>query len=231
MVHKLRLAAFVSVGLAFGLILLVVNSGQNGFFAEPNRTMLSIPLILTFFLVIGVRSVVNIPTRLEANWIFRITENKNLRHYRAGLRKGIVLFLLIPPAVLVSAFSCLLWGWSTGLLHGIFGLVLSVLLMEILFLKHNKIPFACACLPGQAKVHLLWPAYVLSFLVYVGFSATAERFLLKKPLIFAVFFLGVFALLMAGRIFQNRFLNSRLSLVYGEEPEPALVTLLTYSHD
>ena len=230
MVHKMRLATFVAFGFAFGLVLLVVNVNQPVFFSEPNRTLLSIPLILTFFLLKGIRSVANIPFRLDANWIFRITENKNLRFYAAGLRKGIIFFLLLPLAVLVMAFSTLLWGWAIGFLQGIFGFVMSVLLMEILFLNHNKIPFACAYLPGQAKAHILWPVYIVSFLAYVLLSVELEWLLLPKPLYFFIFFGAGFVAIMVVRIYQSRLFNEKKNLVYVEEPEPALVTLLTYSH-
>jgi hypothetical protein len=229
MVHKMRLATFVAFGFALGLIPLIINVDHPDFFSEPNRTLLSFPLILIFFLLIGIRSVVNIPFRLDANWIFRMTENKNLRFYSAGLRKGIIFFLLLPVAVLVMVFSSFIWGLPIGILQGVFGFVMSVLLMEILFLNHNKIPFACAYLPGQAKAHILWPVYIASFLSFVWLSVELEWVLLQKRLLFFFFFCAGFVVIEAVRIYRIRLLHNKTTLTYVEEPEPALVTLLTYS--
>jgi hypothetical protein len=230
MLHKMRLATFIAVGFALGLIPLVVYVDHPAFFLEPNRTLLSFPLILIFFLLIGMRSVVNIPARLDANWIFRMTENKNLRSYAAGLRKGIIFLLLLPFSALVLASFSFLWGWALGALQGIFVFVMSVLLMEILFLNHNKIPFACAYLPGQAKAHILWPAYILSFFAFVGLSMNMEWALLRKPIFFFFFLCAGFAVIKAVRIYHARLLHKKTTLTYVDEPEPALVTLLTYSH-
>ena len=230
MIHKMRLATFAAAGFALGLILLVFLVREPVVFTELNKTILSIPLIWTFFLMAGVRSIVNIPSRLEANWIFRLTEDRSLKHYAAGLRKGIVFFLLLPLAFLVSVFSAFMWGWAPGFLHGIFGFVMSALLMEIVFLKWNKIPFSCAYLPGQARAHILWPAYIVFFLAYVSLSGTLEWFLLKNPFFFIYFLAAAVSIILILKIVLNRRLQRLKRLVYTEEPEPALVTLLTYSH-
>jgi hypothetical protein len=228
LVHKMRLAIFLAAGFAFGLILLASEVRNPVAFSPLDKTLLSIPMILTFFLLVGMRRVVNIPASLEANWVFRLTEEQSLQHYAAGLRKGIVFYFLLPLFVLVFVFYVILWGWEMGFLHSVFGFVTSVMLMECLYLKYRKIPFACAYLPGQAKVHILWPVYVLSFLGYVLLSAVLERVLLKNPSLFFYFLGASVGVVAAVRIYQSFFLYRKSVLVYEEEPEPVLVTLLEY---
>ena len=41
-------------------------------FDQPFDYLLAIPLVLTFFLVLGVRAAFSVPTELGANWIFRL---------------------------------------------------------------------------------------------------------------------------------------------------------------
>jgi hypothetical protein len=227
----MRLATFVSIGFAFGLVLLAVQARRPHPFAEPKSLLLSIPLVWSFFLLHGARRIVNIPSRLEANWVFQLTQERPLRHYLAGLRKGIIFFLVLPMVIAVMFFSSLLWGVKTGSILGLGVLFLSVLLMEILFFDYNKIPFACAYLPGQVKAHLLWPAYILSFFAYLSLSVALERILRQNSSSFFYFLAAILIVLGILRFFQKRRIERNLELVFEEQPEPVLFTLLTSSHE
>lgn len=228
MVHKMRLATFAAVGAGLVLILIAANFRSYDNFSELNKTLLGIPTVLAFFLLVGMRSVVNIPSSLEANWIFRLTEEKNLNHYSLGLRKGIVFNILFPLFVLVFLFYSFKWGWRIGILHSLYGFVVAVLFMEVLFLKYHKIPFACSYLPGKTKAHYLWWLYLVSFIGYVSLISSLELALLKNPSSF-VFFLGIsLFFFLALRIYQKKVLYKKMVLIYAEEPEPVIVTLFTY---
>lgn len=228
MVHKMRLATFAAVGTGLGLILIATNIRSFDNFSELNKTLLSIPTVLTFFLLVGIRSVVNIPSSLEANWVFRLTEEKNLTHSSSGLRRGIVFNILFPLFILVFIFYSFSWGWRIGILHSLYGFVVAVLLMEVLFLRYHKIPFACSYLPGKTKAHYLWLLYLVSFIGYVSLVSSLELFLLQNPSSF-VFFLGIsLFLFLALRIYQKQVLYKKMVLIYVDEPEPNMVTLFTY---
>lgn len=228
MVHKMRLATFAAVGAGLGLILIATNIRSFDNFYELNTTLLSIPTVLTFFLLVGIRNVVNIPSSLEANWVFRLTEENDLNNYSVGLRKGIVFNILFPLFVLVFLFYSFSWGWRIGILHSLYGLVVAVLLMEVLFLKYHKIPFACSYLPGKAKAHYLWLLYLVSFISYIFLISSLELALLKSPYSF-VFFLGIsLFLFLALRVYQKQVLYKKMVLIYADEPEPVMVTLFTY---
>jgi len=228
MVHKMRLASFAAVGAGLGLILLATNFRSFDNFSELNKILIGIPTVFIFFLLVGIRSVVNIPSSLEANWVFRLTEEKNLNHYSSGLRKGIVFHLLFPLFILVFTFYSFSWGWKIGILHSLYGFVVAVLFMEVLFLKYQKIPFACSYLPGKSKAHFLWMLYLVSFIVYVSLISSLELALLQNPSSF-VFFLGFsLFLFLALRVYQKQILYKKMVLIYADEPEPNLVTLFTY---
>ena len=230
MVHKMRLAVFAAIGAGLGLILLATNFRSFDSFSELNKILLGIPTVFVFFLLVGIRSVVNIPSFLEANWVFRLTEEKILNFYSSGLRKGIVFYLLFPFFILVYLFYSFSWGWKIGFLHTLFGFVVAVLFMEVLFLKYQKIPFACSYLPGKTKVHFLWLPYIVSFIAYVSLISSLELALLQNPSFF-VFFLGFsLFLFLALRVYQKQVLYKNMVLIYADEPEPNLVTLFTYGH-
>jgi len=228
MVHKMRLATFAAVGVGLGLILLSTNIRSFEYFSELNKTLLSIPTILSFFLLVGMRNIVNIPFSLESNWIFRLTEERNLNHYNSGLRKGVVFHLLFPLFILVFMFYSFSWGWRVGILHSLYGFVIAVLLMEILFLKNHKIPFTCSYLPGKTKAHYLWLLYFVSFVVYVTLISSLELILLKNLSTYVIF-LGISLLVyLALRFYQKHILYKERVLIYADVPEPNMVTLFTY---
>lgn len=226
--HKMRLVTYMAVASGGVLILLTTLIGDYWNFFEINKTLLSIPLVLTFFLLVGIRSIVNIPVSLEANWVFRLTQRQDKKHYFSGLKKGIFFYALIPLFALLFVVHFFLWGGESAFYHCLYGLVLSTLLMEILFQNYSKIPFACAYLPGKAKMHVFWIVYLFSFLVYVFFLSSLEKKLLLAPSRFLIFYGILFGLFLVLRIYQRYFLYKKYDIIYEEKPEPVMVTIVPY---
>ena len=225
MFHKMRLASFLAV--AVGMMLVILAPQAHNLLAETslNTTLLAIPLILSFFLLIGVKGIIKVPISLEANWIFQLTEVKKRHHYLAGLRKGIFFLTLIPLFVLLFIFYAFLWSGITALSHCFFGLTISVLLMEVLLIKNKKIPFTCSYKPGQEKVHVFWLLYIFLFLGYIYFMTWLEKILLTKPINF-IFFLAVILILIIGiRLYQKYILQEKQKIIYEEAVEPVMVSL------
>jgi hypothetical protein len=227
-VHKIRLASYMAVSVGLILFLLASKIKNVESFSSANKTMLSIPLILSFFLLLGMRHIVNIPASLEANWVFKLTEIKNRKHYFSSLRKGIFFFSLVPLFILLFVFYFFLWGLKIAGYHCLYGLVISVLLMEGFFWNYRKIPFTCSYLPGRARIHLFWWAYIFSFLGYVVFMSLIEFELLKKPSNFIIFFIVAFGIFAALKVFQNYFLYKEIKIIFEEKPEPVMITLVPY---
>jgi len=225
MFHRMQLASFVAVGV--GLIpfqIAISDVGPKGLFSI-NKIMLSIPLILSFFLLLGLREVVNMPISIGANWIFQLTERRNIRHYFSALRKGIFFFNLLP--LFVGLFICyfFLWDGMTASYHCLYGLAVSVLVMEIFFLSYCKIPFACTYLPGKEKIHLFWLFYLVLVLAYINIMSWIESTLLRVPLNFFIFYGIVFFIILGIRIYQLFFFYRHIGIVYEEELEPVMIGL------
>jgi len=227
MIHKMRLAVFAAVGVSLELIFLASFMRNHESFSQLNTTILTVPMILMLFLLIGMRSVVNIPSSLEANWVFRITEEHNLKHCLSGLRKGILLYVLCPLFTFVFVLFSFFYGWEIGFMHSLYGLIWGGLFIDILFLRFHKIPFACSYLPGKAKVHFLWLVYFVAFILYVSLISRIELALLKKPSLFLLF-LGIsFFVFLGLRIYQNNYLFNKWQISYEDKPDPVMVTLLS----
>jgi hypothetical protein len=223
--HKMRLFGYMSVAMGLTLILLASTPLLSGHLTAVNKTTLSVPLILSFFLLVGIRALVNVPSHLDSNWVFQFTERNPIRHYFAGFKKGIVCFTLIPLFGLLYGFYFYLWGWKPALLHGLFGFTASLLLVEILFFRYPKIPFACSYVPGKAKLHLFWLIYVAGFIAYVSFLSSLERFLFQYGRYFVNYFAVSAALYLAIRVYEDVFFYRRQPIVYYDEPEPVMISL------
>jgi hypothetical protein len=228
MFHKVRLASFLAV--AFGLILVLILPRPEIFrqAAVPSRTLLAAPLILGFFLLIGIRGVIQIPSVLEANWVFRLTEARVKRHYFSSLRKVILLRALIPLFFLLFIFYTLVWDPVTALYHCLYGCAVSVVLMEVLFSKQRKIPFTCAYLPGRERIQLFWLAYTLMFLGYVFVLTALESTLLRNPAALPYFFAVVLILLTGIRAYLRFFVYEKARIQYEEAPAAVMLGLQPY---
>lgn len=224
--HKIRLAGTLAVASGFILILL---GAQRSVWRDPtpaNLNLLGIPLILGFFVVIGLRNLVNVPISKEANWVFQITETERKRDYFIAGRKAMFALVILPifaGATLVFASA---WGFRDAALHALFGLACTLLLSEVLFWKYRKIPFTCASVPGKSRLPTRWWAYVLGFSIAISALSALEKSLFRAPVGF-VWFFGIVGTILAGWAQAQRlFVYDKLTIVYEEEPEPVMISLL-----
>ncbi|MFC2165477.1 hypothetical protein ACFLT2_10845 [Acidobacteriota bacterium] len=225
MLHKMRLASFLAVAVGMMLVVLVSRAAQTKTFSTFDKSLLSIPLILSFFLLVGISRIVNIPASLEANWIFRLTEGRDRKHYSVGLKKGILFFAVGPLYVLLFVFYSVVWNWGEAALHCLYGVAVSFLLIELIFFRFRKIPFTCSYLPGKEKMHMLWVVYIAGFILYVTLLTTLELSFFKNPSRFFIFYAIVLILVITSNVFQNNSSFRSFDLKFEEKPEPVMLGL------
>lgn len=248
--QRLYLAAYVGVGFAVvteGLVALLTASPHTGrgpgaalastvgplasppglasALASPNAALLSIPLVLSFFVLSGMRVVFPLPAELPANWIFQLTENERRRECLAGVRKSMVVWGIVPLSVLLWPVCAFFWGWRVATLELAFAATLSLILIELLLLRFFKIPFTCSYLPGKANITLLGVFYWLGFSTYAYTMASLEAWLLQHLVGWAIFYslsLAIWAWLVR---YRNQGLDAGFVLAYEDNMEPAVRAL------
>jgi MFS family permease len=223
--HRVTIAGFVALGLGLDMILLATPSSRSLADGLASRDLLAAPLVVAFFLVVALRLAFSTPIAAEANWIFRLTENGRPAPYHAGTRKAVAAFALVPLSLGTAAVSLLIWPPGDALLHAAYVLAASLVLMEIVFDKFAKVPFACQSVPGKSKLQYFWAFYVLGFVAFTaGFGSLEQRLFLSGSG-FPVFFAA--AGLLLALIWSNGMRQGfdRLPLVYEEKPEAVMVTL------
>lgn len=228
--HRLYFAAYVGTGLAlalFGILEALVHSTHGNFIVvitRPHEALLAIPLIISFFLLSGMRMVFTIPAELRANWIFQLAEDENRVECLAGARKAMVVPVVLTLALLFPIYLAL-WGWPPAIMHLVFSLMLSLILVESLLLNFRKIPFTCSFQSGKANITVLGVFYWSAFTTYAYTMATFERWLLEDGTRWVAF--SIVALVALGGLirWRNTQMARGFSIVFEDAATPEVQTL------
>lgn len=224
--HRLLLAIYAGAGLAY-----VLNSvgwifrGQTDRVYRLDPTISAVPLVLSFFVLLGMRVLFTMPVELNANWIFRLTENGRPAEYLSGARKLMVAVGIAPLALGTFPIYGLLWGWGYAARHLLMVVLILLLVLEYLMRGFPKIPFTCSFLPGKANLKATIGIYAATFVFFAFLVTSIELALLRAG---AGYWIGagVIALVLVYRAWRRNAWERRLKgFVYEERPDWALASL------
>jgi hypothetical protein len=179
--HALTFGGFSGLGVVFASLALFSAFDGKGLRPLPSPELLSIPLILSYCLLFGIRSVFDVPANLPANWIFRFLLNNNGNESTALARRVMLSFVL--PWIFLAVFPGYLhfWGWKVASFHTVLVAAWSMLLTEILLSRFRKLPFTCTYPPFQYSTVVNVIIYTSGFLVFVGLTSELEGAALVNP--------------------------------------------------
>jgi hypothetical protein len=215
--HRIFLAVYVGVGCAL-ILQAVAASGLR-------QAWLSVPLLLSFFTLSGMRYIFTLPSELPANWLFRVNENHERRRALNASRRAMLWFGIAPLFVALAPFYFVLWRPGVAAAHLLFGIVISMLLVEALLLDFWKIPFTCSYPAGKANVTLLWIFYWLGFTTYAYSMASLESWMVLRPWRLAIFYLAAAAVWAAFELYRRKWDAIGFTLVFEDAPDPVVRTL------
>ena len=177
--HLTLLSTYVGVAAALVVATLipVVVKGAISALESPSVVLLSVPLVLYFFILVGMRALFGIPTEIKANWVFRLAApDDRIPAVIAGVRLALLLAVVAPIAIAAGLLGIALWGPRTGAIHLGVTAALGMLLLDVLLVGLRKIPFACTYYPGRSRAPTLWPFYVVTLVIYAyGLAAYRAR--------------------------------------------------------
>jgi hypothetical protein len=218
--HLQIVSAFAALGLVAAAEALTSIRSDPFFLSRhaPSTDFLSLPFILGYCIVVGVRFAFEIPSDLRANWIFRLWMSCDDPQARPVARR-VLLALTLPwliPACFVPTF--ILFGWSGAILHAGIVALCVVLLVEILLVKFRKIPFTCSYPSFESNSGVILVAYLFGFFVFTDYLPEMEHWCLGDPLrvvsfvvLFGIGFGGVYA-------YRKQMLEMDKRLVFEETP-------------
>jgi hypothetical protein len=117
---------------------------------------------------------VRVPAEVQANWTFQLAWSGDERPYLAGVKRAAASVVVIPTVLLVLAMDVSILGFRVALAHAGTGLCVGLLLVELLFVRYRKLPFAS----GYARAEDLksvGPLYIAALLISAGSLAAIER--------------------------------------------------------
>jgi hypothetical protein len=215
--HRIFLAAYAGVGFAIAAQVMPALRDRDPW--------LSLPLVLGFFLLSGMRFIFTIPLELPANWQFRVSDTDRQRPALNGTRTAMRWFGVAPLFVALSPLYFAWWSPAVALANLVFSVTISLLLIEALTMEFRKIPFTCSYPPGKANVTLMWGGYWAAFLVYAFSMAKLESWMVKRPIRLIPFYLLV-AIAFAGFEWWRRKADAvGVALIFDDASDPVVLTL------
>jgi hypothetical protein len=216
--HLQIAAAFVAMGLVVSAQSLAsaLHGGTAAALRFPSEDLLSIPFILSFCIVVGIRLAFEVPADLRANWVFALWIDSTSQQIRPMARKILLTLSLGPlvPSCFVTSFF--FWGFETALLDTAIFAACTVVLVELLLLRFRKIPFTCSYPPFQSHSALVFVAYLFGFLIFTAYIPELESWSLTDPWR-VCFFVPLLAIpFVAVHFYRKQMLDMDKQLIFEE---------------
>ena len=220
--RRLNHRTVLASSLAVGLSLVVVTVGSNIVTIQADSetvpvTILAAQSLLLACVLTGFRHTTQVPSDLRASRTFSLAWIGNARAYVSGVKCAAFIALVLPLLTALFIWHAALLGLRLATLHFCTGVVFSMLLIEVLFLRYRRVPFVSAYVPSvelKSRVVL----YVVTMLVVSYVLASIERFALTAAFRY-ILLVGV-AMAIGGALaaFDRAWRSVAVELDLDEEP-------------
>ena len=153
----------IAASLAVAIIGVTLATRDGGFeeLQTPRTAVLWIPIVLGYWIIVGLRASFVMPTELPAAWAFRVHSRMPSASYWAGVRAALVAFA-IGPALAANVFVVgPLLGWKIAGVHTVVVSLAIFITAQFASLLTDSVPFTRAYPPGHAKLKTRWQLYLL----------------------------------------------------------------------
>ncbi len=179
--HLMFLGSYLGIGLVLVMQTALDRGAESGHISLPDAKYLSIPFLIAFFLITGLRFVFDRAANLPANWVFRITADSAWPEPRR-IAKRLMLWVTIPWEVcLLLPASAGRLGWPLALLHVAVVIASTLLFADLMLARFCKIPFSCGARFDVKQLVTQMLGLIFCALVFVPALASLERLMLEKP--------------------------------------------------
>jgi hypothetical protein len=150
-----------ALGVAIVSIAIVTREGGLAELRTPRTVVLWIPIVVGYWVVVGLRASFVLPTELKAAWMFRVHSQLPSTSYWSGVRAAMIAFA-IGPALFVNALVVLpLVGWRIAAIHTLVVTLAIAITAQFASLLVEGVPFTRAYPPGHTKLKTRWHLYLL----------------------------------------------------------------------
>ena len=225
--HRLVLAGIGGLGLVLAsqALLSAFENGEPARNAMVSADGLSIPLMLGFILIVGLRIVFEIPVELRSNWIFRLMLNTE-KHECEPLARKVMLVSVLPWALLISfPIYAYLGGWVIGCLHTLVVVTWSLLLTNAILIRFRKLPFTCSFPLFQQHSIVTLLGCVFGFFLFAVATPQVEAWAFIEPVRMLVFGPVAAAAWYVPRRMRQNAVDIERELIFEEVPTRAVEVL------
>jgi hypothetical protein len=235
--HRLIIATYFGLAVAMIVISLLAagfrqtqRSGARWQWAvsnlsasEPAAYVIALPMVMIFFLVLGLRASIKVPTDLDANWPFRLSP-PGLASAVGATRAFLVALGVVPVLTLTLALSAAVWSVRDVLAIAAFQAASGLLLVECALYGWASVPFASAHAASTDTVKWKWAFCALALNLFAFGLADLQTLALQSTLGIGVYLVFVtFAIVAAQAIGRRRLRREPLN--FDASPEGGLETL------
>jgi len=164
--HLLVLATYFGLAIATSVASILIIEVHGTFVVDtPASWTLALPLVFQFFLCLGLRACFRIPTEMQPNWPFRLSQPTLNECVTAA---ALIMFVLgiVPTALVASMLTAPLWPLDAVVKAATMQLLTGVVLIELALVSWTKVPFASEHVPSTDTLKALWLGYAIAMYVY-----------------------------------------------------------------
>jgi hypothetical protein len=179
--NRLSIGIPLAVAIALATVSLRVAGMRASLdFSSAPIALLAVQLLFVSALVTGFRHSVRVPADLRARWLFHLIRPANHSAYMAGVKRAMVVKLVVPVLLALLPLHVLALGRQTAMLHFGYGLLSALVLSEALLLEYRRLPFASSYVPtvdvttygGIYAFFFLIALYTVAWLEHLALSTT-----------------------------------------------------------
>jgi len=181
--HRLVLTAVAGLGLVLSsqALMNAVDDVPSARQAALTPDALSIPFILTFLIIAGLRVVFEIPVELRANWLFQLMIDADQQECERLARNVILIFVIPCISIIIFPIYAYLEGLTIASLHTLLVATWSVLFTNILLVRFRKLPFTCTLPLFKQHSIVILLSFGFGFLLYALSTPEFESSALLQP--------------------------------------------------
>jgi len=225
--HLLIVTTYLGVGVSVAGLRLVrgVVYGRPVSFDAPAEYLLAVPLVLTFFLVLGLRAAFAVPTDADANWTFRLAPQPATAPCVHGVAAALLLLAVLPISLAWLIAAALMWSdlrlaAASSLMHAASGLML----VEAVLLRCEAVPFTREHAPASSSVRGGWALALVALVLFAFTLDGVQMAALSSPRGVALY-VGVMLAAAAGARLYRRVKRLPRTLLFDAPAEPAAQAL------
>lgn len=180
-VQQAPIAIAAALGVAIISVAIVTRDGGLAELRTPRAVVLWIPIVLGYWIVVGLRASFVLPTELKAAWAFRVHSRLPSASYWSGVRAAMFAFAIGPALFLNAVVVLPLLGWRIAATHALIVTLAIAVTAQFASLLVEGVPFTRAYPPGHAKLKTRWHLYLLGMWAIAYLPVRMEQQVLNDP--------------------------------------------------